>query len=264
MTPLFIRTESFQQFIRYYPIVTWLVGINTVIFVLTFLLPSTFPPPFHNVINYWAVGWNDAVAAGQYWRLVTPIFLHGGAGHFIFNSFALIIFGPALERILGHLKFTGLYLFAGIIGNVGTFLFEGGSYLHLGASGAIYGLLGLYLYMRFFRKDLIDAGSAQTITTILIIGVIYTFVMPNINILGHLFGFIGGAILGPVIFLGKVKYFTMVNTPKYRSRVVDDEHVGFDPDRWNKVRKRKTMTKYVFYGVLIFLILMGIISQIFN
>lgn len=255
---MFVRRESFQQFIRSYPIVTWILGINTFLFLLSFLLPSTY-----FLIERWGIGWNAAVSAGEYWRLITPIFLHGGFGHFFFNSFSLIIFGPALETILGRVKFLGLYMFAGILGNVGTFLFEEGHYFHLGASGAIYGLLGLYLYMRFFRQDLIDPGSAQIITTMLVVGAIYTFVMPNINLLGHLFGFIGGAVLGPIIFRGRVKYFSMVNTQGYRSRAVGDDDIGFDPNRWQKQRKRKKMIKFVVLGLFVLFVLLGLISHFF-
>ncbi|WP_025026362.1 rhomboid family intramembrane serine protease [Caldalkalibacillus mannanilyticus] len=192
---MFIRYERFDQFIRLYPIVTGLLAINLGLFLLSIFIPS-----YYTYIHYWGVGINIFVAAGEYWRLITPVFLHAGLGHVLFNSFSLLIFGPALERILGGFRFTILYLFAGFIGNVGTFLFEAGDYMHLGASGAIYGLLGLYFYMRFFRQDLIDPGSAQIVTTVLIIGAIYTAVMPGINILGHLFGFVGGTLLGPVIF----------------------------------------------------------------
>jgi rhomboid protease GluP len=266
VTPLFVRRESFQQFIRFYPIVTWILGINTFLFLFSFLLPSLY-----KTVVFWGIGWNEAVAAGQYWRLVTPIFLHGGFGHFFLNSFALIIFGPALETILGRLKFFGLYMFAGILGNVGTFLFEVGNYYHVGASGAIYGLLGLYLYMRFFRHDLIDPGSAQIVTVILIVGAVHTLILPQltmfgspgINVLGHLFGFIGGAILGPVIFRGRVKYFSMVNTPGYRSSVVDHDDVGFDPNRWQKQRKRKKMMKIVVLGLFILFVVFGLLSRLF-
>jgi rhomboid protease GluP len=267
VTPLFVRRESFQQFIRFYPIITFILGINTLLFLFSFLLPTLY----REVVEWWGVGWNAAVAAGQYWRLVTPIFLHGGFGHFFLNSFALIIFGPALETILGRMKFLGLYMFAGILGNVGTFLFEVGDYYHVGASGAIYGLLGLYLYMRFFRQDLIDAGSAQIVTVILIIGAVHTLLLPQftlfgssgINVLGHLFGFIGGVILGPVIFLGRVKYFSMVNTPGYRSRALGDDDIGFDPNRWHKKRKRKKIIKFAVLGLFILFVIFGLLSRFF-
>jgi rhomboid protease GluP len=196
---LFIRTESFQQFIRYYPIITWIIGINTFLFLLSFLLPEFY----HYNIQVWGIGFNKAIWNGEYWRLITPIFLHSGFAHFAFNSFALIIFGPALERIFGKIKFIGLYFFAGLCGNVAT-LFLGELLVpHLGASGAIYGLLGIYLYMRFYRKDLLDSQSAQIVTIYLVIGAVSTFIVPNVNIWGHLFGFIGGLALGPILLKSK-------------------------------------------------------------
>ena len=191
---LFLRNESFSQFTRSYPIVTYIIGIHTVLFLLSVITPAFYFLYFHRL----GIGYNAAVAAGEWWRLVTPIFLHGGFSHFILNSFSLVIFGPALERMLGHVRFLGAYLFAGIVGNLATFFLHPGHYLHLGASGAIYGLLGLYFYMKLHRKDLIDPQSAQIITIFLVIGLIYSF-MPNINIASHLFGFLAGFLGGWII-----------------------------------------------------------------
>lgn len=199
---MFIRNErSVKEFYRLYPIVSWIVILNTVLFLLTELVPRS--PVF-----FWGVGSNAHVLNGEYWRLITPIFLHGGVGHYVFNSFSLIIFGPALERILGKGKFIAIYLLTGLIGNIGTLAFGGLSYLHLGASGAIYGLLGCYFYMRFFRKDLIDPGSAQIVTTILILGAAYTIIFSrDINVLAHLFGFIGGTMLAPILLPKGIRRF---------------------------------------------------------
>ncbi|GAA0351707.1 rhomboid family intramembrane serine protease [Bacillus horti] len=193
---MFIRNErSIKEFMRLYPIVSWIVMINTAIFLLIQVLPF-------NTIMLWGLGYNGLIAQGEYWRILTPIFMHASVGHFVFNTFSLIIFGPALERILNKFKFTIIYLLTGIIGNIGTFVFEGPTYSHLGASGAIYGLLGVYFFMRFLRKDLIDPGSAQIVIIILIIGAAYTVISPTINLLAHLFGFVGGALLAP-LFLPK-------------------------------------------------------------
>jgi len=193
---MFIRYESFGQFIRLYPIVAFIVGTHLIFFLFSLLLPDVY----YTMIYSWGVGYNALVSQGEYWRLLTPIFLHSGFGHMLFNSFSLYLFGPALERILGRVRFSFLYLFAGIMGNLGTYLFEQADYAHLGASGAVYGLLGLYFYMKFFRKDLIDPQSAQIVTVFLVLGAIYTFLVPNINVLGHLFGFVGGTVAGSFIF----------------------------------------------------------------
>lgn len=197
---MFIRRESFRQFLYYYPVVSWIIGVNTVLFILTFF------PFIGGIIQNLLIGFNPAVAAGEYWRLITPLFLHGSALHFLFNNFALVIFAPALEVILKKGKFIFFYLLAGLIGNIGTYFLGAWHVAHLGASGAIYGLFGMYLYMILYRKDLIDPASRQIVLTLLVIGAIYTFVMPGINVYAHLFGFIAGFALGPVLLKSARRY----------------------------------------------------------
>ncbi|MDQ0340463.1 membrane associated rhomboid family serine protease [Caldalkalibacillus uzonensis] len=252
---MFVRTESFQQFIRYYPVITALIAINTVLFVLMRL------PVIGEVVRFYGVGQNMAVAMGEYWRLITPIFLHYGLMHFLFNTFGLIIFAPALERLLGRWKFIGLYLATGIAGNVGTYFLGPDYYAHLGASGALYGLLGLYLYMVLFRKDLMDPASSQIVTTILIIGFIYSIIMPGINWYAHLFGFLCGLALGPLVFKGQMKYFTLMSDPA-PTRSADPHKIRFDPRRWQKRHKHKQIGKYVLIGFVVFLIVLGLINSL--
>ena len=97
---MFTRTESFKEFIRFYPIVSTIIAIHFAIYLLT-VLPF-FP-------NYWFFstfsGVNLYIMEGEVWRLVTPIFMHSGFAHVLFNSFSLVLFGPALEQILGRGKF---------------------------------------------------------------------------------------------------------------------------------------------------------------
>lgn len=190
---MFVRTENFRQFIHYYPAVTALLAINIAVYFLKLI------PFVGDVIYAYGVGINANILAGEVWRLVTPIFLHGGLMHFLFNTFAIFIFAPALELILGRFKFLFLFFFAGLVGNIATLLLGSPMMAYLGASGALYGLLGLYLYMVLFRKELMDPASRQVVTVMLIIGLIYTILWPNINLYAHLFGFLGGFALGPVL-----------------------------------------------------------------
>lgn len=250
---MFVRNESFQQFIRYYPVVTVLLAINTFFFILINL------PFIGDIIRYLLIGSNMHVAMGEYWRLFTSMILHGSIMHFLFNSFGLFILGPALERILGSWKFIFIYLFAGLTGNVATFMFAPLMYAHLGASGAIYGLLGMYFYMSFARKDIMDPQSSQIVYVFIGIGVLYSF-MDGINEFAHFGGLIGGAVLGPVMFMGKMKYFTTHHT--YASPSHNDGDIGFDPLRWQKQRKRKKIIKYVVIGALIVFILLGILNTL--
>jgi rhomboid protease GluP len=189
---MFVRTESFQSFLRYYPVVSFIIAFQFLIFIITSL-------PFGKDILFWGTGHNLFIAHGEYWRLLTPIFLHANFGHLFFNSFSLVLFGPALEQILGKTKFTIGYLGAGVIANIAVFFMEGPGYYHIGASGAIFGLFGLYVYMTLYRKDLIDSSNSQVVLTILVIGIVMTFISDNINVLGHIFGLIGGLLLAPLL-----------------------------------------------------------------
>lgn len=205
---MFVRTErSIKEFMQLYPIISTIIIINFALFIIIDLLPL----PFGDMLFQWGAGHNESISLyGEYWRILTPIFLHGGFMHTLFNSFALVLFGPALEIMLGKAMFTLAYLLTGIIGNIGTYLMEPMSPIpHIGASGAIYGLFGLYIFMVFFRKELIDPGSAQIIKTIFVLGLIMTFIRPGINIYAHIFGFIGGFALGPIILRNARSFYSI-------------------------------------------------------
>ncbi|MFB6467374.1 rhomboid family intramembrane serine protease [Cytobacillus sp. Hz8] len=194
---MFTRTETFKEFIRLYPIVTLIILLHFLLYMVT--ITPIFP-------NSWIfekfMGVNLYIREGELWRLVTPIFLHSGFSHMLFNSFSLLLFGPGLERILGKATFLFLYVTTGLIANIATLILQPLPYTHVGSSGAIFGLFGIYVAIVIFRKDLLSRENAQIILTITIIGVIMTFFQHNINITGHIFGLLSGFTLGR-LYLGK-------------------------------------------------------------
>src|SRR5699024_1684198 len=156
-----------KEFMQFYPIVSAIIIINVALWLITNVLHLGFAQYLYS----WGIGHNLSVTYGEYWRLVTPIFLHGNFPHVAFNSFSLILFAPALEQMLWKFRFILFYFLTGIIGNIGTYIMDPLSNVpHLGASGAIYGVFGIYIFMVFFRKRLIDQGNAQIITIIFTIG----------------------------------------------------------------------------------------------
>ncbi|RWZ52259.1 rhomboid family intramembrane serine protease [Halobacillus fulvus] len=250
---MFVRTENFKEFLRFYPIVSGLVAIHLILWLLIDVIQLGAAID----LQRWGIGVNALVLQGEYWRLVTPIFLHGGFTHALFNSFSLVLFGPALEQMLGKGKFIAMYLGAGIAGNLGTFIVNPDAfYAHLGASGAIFGIFGVYLYMVFNRKDLIDQANSQIIMVILVLGLFMTF-RPGINVLAHLFGLIGGFALAPPI-LKNARPFSIWQT-RARSRRRDDGEITFDPNRWKKRRFTSRINgKYIFWGVILFLVALAV------
>ncbi|MCL6570747.1 MAG: rhomboid family intramembrane serine protease [Bacillus sp. (in: Bacteria)] len=195
---MFTRTESFREFIRFYPIVSIIIAIHLGLYLLATL--PIFP-------NYWIFenlsGVNLYIMEGELWRLITPIFIHAGFSHMLFNSFSLVLFGPGLERMLGSGQFLFVYLLSGLIANVATLLLEPLTYTHVGSSGAIFGLFGYYIAIIIFRKRMMSQQNSQLILTILVISLIMTFLQANINITAHIFGLIGGFLLGAVPYFNK-------------------------------------------------------------
>ncbi len=252
---MFVRTENFKEFFKFYPIVSWLVIINFGLWLLIDVLQLGAAEEFFR----WGLGINVLVSQGEYWRLITPVFLHAGFSHALFNSFSLVLFGPALEQMLGKGKFIALYLFAGFAGNLGTFVVQPGAYNpHLGASGAIFGLFGVYIFMVLFRKNLIDQANSQIIFVIFILGLIMTFLQPNINVLGHVFGFIGGFALGPII-LKNVQSFSL---SRIREKHSTSSSFGFNPNRHrNRNSSPGSIGRYLFWGAIIFFVAVYVFSN---
>jgi len=188
---LFTRRESLKEYITYYPVVSLILLIHILLFLLTTL--PIFPA---KAIMGYLIGVNLYITQGEWWRLITPIFIHSGFSHLLFNSFSIFLFGPGLEKIVGKFRFLFIYLFTGIAANIITLFIEPLTYVHLGSSGAIFGLFGYYISIVVFKKDMMSKSNAQVITTIAALSLIMTFLQPNINIVGHIFGFLAGLLIG--------------------------------------------------------------------
>ena len=191
---MFVRTESFGQFLKLYPVVSTIIAVQILIFLM--MHTPIFP---HNWILELLAAVNLLIQQGEYWRLVTPIFVHVGFAHLLFNSFSLVLFGPALEKALGKFTFIIVYLASGLGANIATLYIHPPYYTHIGASGAIFGLFGVYLAVLFVKKDAMPLQGRQVILPIAIISVIMTFFQPDINITGHIFGLISGFIIGRIL-----------------------------------------------------------------
>jgi membrane associated rhomboid family serine protease len=255
---MFIRNErSIKEFLQFYPVAGVIVIINLALWLIIDLLQL----PIGTLIYQLGAGSNFLIAQGEYWRLVTPIFLHAGLMHVLFNSFALVLFGPALEQMLGRFKFIFVYLFTGIAGNAATFVLGPSEfwYVHVGASGSVFGLMGIYIFMVAFRKHLIDYGSSQMITIIFVIGIIMTFLRPNINIYAHIFGAVAGFAVAPVILAGVQAYSPWRN----RRYTQDDGSIQFDPNRWRKKGISQKLKKNIIWIILGVLVLLGLFGRMF-
>jgi rhomboid protease GluP len=143
---------------------------------------------------------NAAIDAGQWWRLLTPMVLHGNLMHLLFNSWALYVLGTEAERVFGTLRFLALYLLAGLAGSIASYMFNPDA-LSVGASGAIFGLLGALAAFSYTSRSFIgwEASKMQLgqMATLAAINLGFGF-LPGTNIdnSAHIGGLIVGGIVG--------------------------------------------------------------------
>lgn len=198
---MFNHTQlPFRRFRSYFPVVTGILFLQALLFLLMTLSGGSTHPAV--LLRFGALE-ETLLAHGQWWRLITPIFLHIGLMHFLFNSFALYLLGPQLEWLFGRLYFIALYLLTGIMGNLAT-VYLGDSAISAGASGAIYGLFGVYLYLYLFRRGSMDPDTGKGLLALVGINILFSLVVPNINLMAHLGGLFAGMMLaGPLLRLKK-------------------------------------------------------------
>jgi rhomboid protease GluP len=190
--------------------------------VFIFLLMSAAAPggsENNEVLRAYGAKYNSLINAGEWWRLVTPVFLHIGWIHLLVNMYSLFILGPYVEKLYGSARFVFFWIATGVAGVaasylasgsgmrggvMGRFLFRGGDGPSAGASGALFGLIGvLFVFGIKFRRELPEGfkrafgtGMIPTILINLFIG----YSIPYIDNAAHLGGFVAGALLA--LFVG--------------------------------------------------------------
>lgn len=167
-----------------------LIGINVVAFILQqavagfttrfFQIGLGFDPVHNEVIG---------VADGEYYRLLTAAFLHENVVHIALNMYALYLFGPPVEAALGRARFLALYLISAVGGSALSYAFAAPNQPSLGASGAVFGLLGAFLVVN--RKLGRDTSS---VIVLLVINFVFGLLVPRIDWRAHLGGFIAGTL----------------------------------------------------------------------
>jgi membrane associated rhomboid family serine protease len=173
-----------------------LIAINVAVFIAEQLNGSL-------ELDYGLIG--PAIAHGQWYRLVTAMFLHEGPTHIGLNMLSLWWIGPSVEAALGRARYLTLYMLSGFGGSALSFLLSPANTLGLGASGAIFGLLGaLFILVRRVRGDM------RPIVILIVLNLVFSFAVANIDWRAH----VGGLVTGVVIAIG------MVYAPRQRRALV--------------------------------------------
>ena len=166
-----------------------LIGINVIVYLISVASGSGGLRPSDAFIRDWALI-GVAVADGEWYRMITSAFLHGSLIHLGFNMLMLWWFGQLLESMLGRARFLGVYLVSALAGSAGALLLSGEFVPTVGASGAVFGILGAGVVLE--RKQINVFGGRALIVVIL--NIAFTFLVPKISIGGHLGGLIGGML----------------------------------------------------------------------
>ncbi len=198
------QQQTFRLSLPYaQPRAVWvLLVLNIVIFAVPWLLGllgvQVLGFPIDLVVRALGAKDNQAIAQqGQYYRLLTAMFLHANIIHIGFNAYALYSLGPEAERIYGTARFLALYFIAGLAGSVTSYALNPSN--GVGASGAIFGLIGgLAAFYYVARGVLGDASRQQlgSLITVIMINLFIGFSTPTIDNTAHIGGLVGGAVVG--------------------------------------------------------------------
>jgi membrane associated rhomboid family serine protease len=165
-----------------------LIALNVAVYLVTAVQGHGLNNPGGSLFNKWAL-FGPLVASGDWWRLITAAFLHANIIHIAFNMLALWWFGAPVENYLGRLRFVGLYLVSGLAGSAGA-LVANPTAVTVGASGAIFGILGAMLILEWQATGRLGGNAL----TLIVINLALSFAIAGISVGGHIGGLIGGLL----------------------------------------------------------------------
>lgn len=171
-----------------FPTVTYaIIAIN----IIVYIIPLLYGQSEAMVAQFCVHG--PSIRYGHYYRLFTGMFLHGSIFHLIFNSYALYVIGSQIESFLGKFKFLIIYLAGGLMGSLFSITFNGNA-ASIGASGAIFGLMGALVYFGYHYRVYLGNVIKSQIIPLIVFNLVLGFVMPGVDNSAHIGGLIGGTL----------------------------------------------------------------------
>jgi rhomboid protease GluP len=146
-------------------------------------------------LTFELASFGPAIEGGEWYRLITPVLVHASPLHILMNMLVLFVYGPNVEEAFGSMRFLVFYVLCGISGSAFSYALGSGA-PSVGASGAIFGIVGVllvYLYNR--RSQQFIAQYLRGILTFLGLNLVLGFVIPNVDVMAHLGGLVAGVIL---------------------------------------------------------------------
>lgn len=144
----------------------------------------------------------ELVQNGEFYRLFTCMFVHADILHILFNMIALYSIGPVVERYYGKSKFLLIYLVSGLLGSIFSGVFMTADSISIGASGAIFGLLGSICYFTYYYRATLQGILRGSIMPVIIINLVIGFISSSIDLSAHIGGLLGGILVSMAIGIG--------------------------------------------------------------
>src|SRR5205085_8886473 len=197
-----VPTAFGSEAMRPSSVVLIFIGLNIAMFIAEVRLGgSTNPLTLHRLgaMEPWAIRYG-----GEYWRMVTALFLHFGPLHLIFNLYALFVIGPGLERTIGSVRFALYYLLSGLGSSAGVLLLRlsdpSRAESLVGASGCVMGIVGAWAgYLLRHRHEPFAGRRLKNIVVIVAIQTAFDLSTPQISMAAHLSGLATGVVLGLLV-----------------------------------------------------------------
>lgn len=178
------------------PVVTYiLIVLNLMVFLYGVLHSND------ELINMFGNNY-ELVQNGEFYRLFTCMFVHADILHILFNMIALYSIGPVVERYYGKSKFLLIYLVSGLLGSIFSGVFMTADSISIGASGAIFGLLGSICYFTYYYRATLQGILRGSIMPVIIINLVIGFLSSSIDLSAHIGGLIGGILISMAIGIG--------------------------------------------------------------
>jgi len=174
-------------------ITIFLILLNVLIYILM-LSPNIYSSIIGNFANHYL-----EVQSGEFYRLLTAMFLHANSIHLFFNMYVLYTIGPEIEKYYGKFKFFIIYIVSGIFGSLFSCLFTDA--YSIGASGAIFGLFGSLLYFGYNYRATLDGYLRGQIIPLIFINILIGLIVPGIDLAAHIGGLIGGTFISVALGL---------------------------------------------------------------
>jgi membrane associated rhomboid family serine protease len=165
-----------------------LIAANLAVYLVTAVQGNGLNSPGGSLFDKWFL-YGPYVHDGDWWRLITAAFLHANIIHIAFNMFALYVIGTPVEQYLGRVRYLGLYFVSGLAGSAGALVVTPNA-LTVGASGAIFGILGAMLILEWQATGKLGGNAMSMI----VINLVLSFTIAGISIGGHIGGLIGGIL----------------------------------------------------------------------